>query len=116
PRRPGRALAACLGGRNPEPGREEARGLARLDVRDEQAFLAVGLVAEKRPVGTRDRRRRRRSGARVVDGREVARVLGGATQDGVLVEGVRGIAVADGPITVGLRLVELRMEDDVRAL
>src|SRR5258706_15789933 len=60
--------------------REEACCRSDVDVRDEQPFFTVWLIAEQRPVGPHDRRSGWRTGARIVYTCEKAGVLGGATQ------------------------------------
>src|SRR2546422_160664 len=58
--------------------REEACGRSDVDVRDEQPWFTVWLVAEQRPVGPHHRRSGRRPSACTVYSGEIAGVLGGA--------------------------------------
>src|SRR5206468_854448 len=80
-----------------------------------QAFLTVRLIALERAVGTRDRRRGARSFARAVHGCEVARVLRGAAQHGLLVKGVGRVGERARPIAAGLGDVRVWVEHDLRA-
>src|SRR5207244_3184042 len=66
--------------------REEACGRSDVDVRDEQPWFTVWLVAEQRPVGPHHRRSGRRPSACTVYSGEIAGVLGGATQGCFLME------------------------------
>src|SRR5580700_9793980 len=68
--------------------REEPRGLGNVDVRDEQSFFTVWLVAEQSPVGPHHRRSGRRPSARDINSSEITGVLCGATQDRLLMERV----------------------------
>ena len=102
--------------KRPAACREEASGLADVDVRDEQPFFAVGLVAEQRPVGAHHRRSGRRSSACEVDGCEIAGVFGGAAQGRFLVERVRRIGESRRHVAARLGLVEVRVEHDLRAV
>src|ERR1700730_18086793 len=65
---------------------EETCGRSDIDVRNQQTFLAVRLVAEQRSVRPRHRRSGGRADACDGDGCEIAGVLGGATQDRFLME------------------------------
>src|SRR5437762_6265689 len=81
------------------PRRKETCGCSDVDVRDEQPFFTVWLVAEQRPVGTHHCRSGRRPGACTVDSREIAGVLGGPAQGCFLMECVRRIGETRGHIT-----------------
>src|SRR5208283_2223670 len=97
------------------PRREEAGSSSDVDVRDKQPFVAVWLITEQRSVGPHDRRSGRRPSARTVYTCEIAGILGGATQHGLLVERVRGVGKTRGHVTAGLAFVEMRVEHDLCA-
>src|SRR6185369_14249062 len=91
-------------------------GGSYINVRDEQPWFTVWLVAEQRPIRPHHRRSSRRAGAGKVYGCEIAGVLGGAAQGGLLMDRVLRIGETRRLITAGLGLVEMRVEHDVRAL
>src|SRR4029450_11270665 len=82
----------------------------------EQAFLAVGLKAQQRPIWSGDCGGGRRAIARAVYRGDIAGVLGGPAEDCLFVEGVCRVSELRGPIAAGCGDVEMRMENDVCAV
>lgn len=94
------------------PRRELPCGRVEIEVGDEQAALAVGLVREQRPVRASHRGSRGRSRDCGVDGREPARILRRAAEHGLLVEAVARVGEGRGTEGSRLGLVEVRVHDE----
>jgi hypothetical protein len=88
----------------PAPYRDEAGGGGEVEVGEEEAFFAVGLPGLESAVRADDGGGSGGAGTGVVDGGEVASVLGGPAEGRLLVKGVGPIGEGGRPVGAGLRL------------
>jgi len=86
-----------------------------VEVCDQQARLAIGLVAKQASVRGGDGRCRGGVGRGAIHACDEARVLGGATQDRLLVEAVSRIGIPVGRKCTRLGLRVVRVEDHLSA-
>src|SRR5262245_28157335 len=86
PQLPARASRVARSRDRLATGGKEAGRCGGVDVGDQQSFLAIWLVAKQCPVRMDQRCGGRRARARTINRCEIAGILGGAAQCGLLVE------------------------------